>query len=258
MFPEPERTRFDLQFRLFGFGVRVHPLFWLAAALLGADFFSVGLGYAAVWVGVVFVSVLVHELGHAVAFRRFGADSHIVLWAFGGLAVPHSGVAGRGRRILVALAGPLAGFLLCGAVYGTHEATGWAARNGPLVALLYISLVAVNLYWGVFNLLPVFPLDGGQVSKELCEARWGGRGLQTALKISIGVAAAVAVYGLVCFAESRSPRGLLDFLPWWFPRGSLWTALLFGLLAAQNYQLLQFHSRGYYYEAPDDRVPWER
>ncbi|MBA4068209.1 MAG: hypothetical protein C0501_31810 [Isosphaera sp.] len=123
---------------------------------------------------------------------------------------------------------------------------------------LYFQLVFVNLYWGVFNLLPVFPLDGGQVSKELCEGRWRGRGLRVALQVSVGVAAAVAAYGVVCFLDSKSDRSFLGFLPWWFPRGSLWTALLFGMLAAQNYQLLQHLGRGYHYEAPDDRVSWEK
>jgi Zn-dependent protease len=258
VFPEPERTPYDLNFRLSGFRVRVHPLFWLGAVLLGLNTFRIGVEFGLIWVGVVFASILVHELGHAVAFRSFGSDSHVVLWMFGGLAVPHGGVAGRGRRILVALAGPLAGFVLCGVVYGTHEATGWGVLNGPHVAFLYFTLVYVNLYWGIFNLLPVFPLDGGQVSKELCEARWGGRGLRVALKISIGVAIAVAVYSLVCVYETETRRAVLDFLPPWFPRGSLWTAVLFALLAAQNYQLLQFHGRGYYYEAPDDRVSWEK
>lgn len=258
MLAEPDRTNYDLNFRLLGFRVRVHPLFWLGAALLGASTLDLGLEYLLIWVGVVLVSILVHELGHALAFRRFGTDAHIVLWMFGGLAVPYSGVAGRGRRIVVALAGPAAGFVLCGLVYGTNQATGWASGNGIPVAYLYISLIFVNLYWGIFNLLPVFPLDGGQVSRELCEAKWRGRGVVTSLKISVGVAATVAVYSLFCEVDSRSRDGVLDGLPWWFPRGSVFTAILFGILAYQSYQLLQFHTSGYHYEPADDRVPWER
>jgi Zn-dependent protease len=254
---EPERTAYDINFRLFGFRVRIHPLFWLGAGLLGANTLDLGLGVFAVWIGVVLASILVHELGHAVAFRWFGADSHIVLWMFGGLAVPYSAVRGRGQRIIVSLAGPIAGFILCGIVYATHQATGWgSARNGLPVAFLYGSLVFVNLYWGIFNLLPVYPLDGGQVSRELCEAKWRGRGVQVSLKISIAAAIAVAAYSLLCEAD-RSRGELLTFLPPWFPRGSLYTAILFGILAMQSYQLLQVVGRGYYYES-DDRVSWER
>jgi Zn-dependent protease len=258
---EPERTPYDLNFRLFGFPVRIHPLFWLGAALLGAWTLELGLLYMAIWIAVVFVSILVHELGHAIAFRRFGSDAHIVLWVFGGLAVPYSSVAGRGRRIVVSLAGPGAGFLLCGLVYGSDKLTDWGSSGGVPVAMLYIFLFGVNLYWGILNLLPVFPLDGGQVSRELCEGKWRGRGLAIALKISFGVAIAVVVYSGACAIERKSGGGpIIDVQPGWVPRGDIFTAILFGMLAAQSYQLLQQlrGSGGYYYEGPDDRVPWEK
>lgn len=264
MLAEPDRTAYDVNFRLFGFPVRVHPLFWLGAVLLGSSWLNAadnnGLVYLLIWVAVVFVSILVHELGHAVAFRRFGSDAHIVLWVFGGLAVPYSAVSGRGRRILVALAGPFAGFVLCGVVYGSDYATGWAAGNGTAVTVLYLQLVFVNLVWGVFNLLPVFPLDGGQVSREVCEGRWRGRGLLISLQVSVGVAAAVSAYSILCEMDRRSADGFLDFLPWWLKLGSFYTAILFALLAVQSYMLLhQLGGRGgFYSEGLDDRVPWEK
>lgn len=259
MLAEPERTPYDVNFRLFGFPVRIHPLFWLGTALLGSSWLDAGVEYLAIWIAVVIISITVHELGHAIAFRRFGSDAYIVLWMFGGLAVPLSGVRKRWQRIVVSLAGPVAGFILCGIVYGTHLFTDWGARaNGRPVAVFYLMLVFVNLYWGILNLLPVFPLDGGQVSRELCEGKWRGRGLAISLKISFGVAIAVVIYSLVCEVDYRSRESFLAFLPWWIPRGSVFTAILFGLLAAQSYQQLQFHGRGYYYEAPDDRVPWEK
>jgi len=260
VFAEPPRTPYDLNFRLFGFPIRIHPFFWLGSALLGANLLEAGLQYLLIWIAVVLVSILAHELGHALAFRRFGSDSHIVLWMFGGLAVPDAAVTGRWRRILVALAGPLAGFILCGLVYGSHKATNWGSlANGLPVAYLYGSLVFVNLFWGIFNLLPVFPLDGGQVSRELCEAKWRGRGLRVALQISIVCASVLALYGLVSWFELRNGGGpLTDNLPDWFPPGSIFMALLFLMLAVQNYQLLQYVGRGIYYEAPDDRVPWEK
>src|SRR5262249_7364769 len=112
---EPNRTPYDLNFRLFGFPVRIHPLFWLGAVLLGANALEAqdgkGLQYLLIWVFVVLVSLLVHELGHAISFRFYGSDAHIVLYLFFGLAVGSPDVRGRGRRIMVSLAGPLAGFL---------------------------------------------------------------------------------------------------------------------------------------------------
>ena len=126
MLAEPDRTPYDLRFRFLGFPVRVHPWFWIATLLLNGDgLLRLGPEYLLIWIVVVFVSILVHELGHALAFRRFGADADIVLYAFGGLAIPTNSIAGRGRRILVSLAGPIAGFVLFGIVYGTNQAFEW-------------------------------------------------------------------------------------------------------------------------------------
>jgi Zn-dependent protease len=257
---EPARTPYDLNFRLLGFRVRVHPFFWLGAGLLGGNFLQVSFAAWLIWIAVVFVSIIVHELGHAIAFRRFGRNASIVLYAFGGLAVPDSVVGGRMRRILVSLAGPFAGFVLAGLVYGSDQLAHWSSKeNGSLVPFFYVMLIYVNLYWGIFNLLPVFPLDGGQVASELCEARWPARGFRISLQISVWVAAAIAVYSFVCEYETRTQQlQLLKELPWWFPRGGMYSGILFLILAVQSYQLLQQLGRGMYYEAPDDRTPWER
>lgn len=255
---EPKATPYDLKFRLFGFPVRVHPLFWLGAAILGSSALDRGIIFLLIWMAVVFVSILVHELGHALAYRTFGADSHIVLYVFGGLAVPWNAVHGRWRRIVVSLAGPVAGFLLCGAVYASEQFAPWAENSFPLL-YLYLVLIAVNLWWGIFNLLPVMPLDGGRVSEEVCGMIWKRNGLRVALEISIAVAGLVALYGLACELEKRNGDGWLSNLPHWFPRGDFYTALLFGFLAAQSYQLLQ--QIGWvqsHWDDPDDRPPWKR
>ena len=240
MLAEPDRTRYDLTFRLFRFPVRVHPLFWVGAVLLGAWWLDQPGGsiFLMVWVATVFVSILVHELGHAVAFRWFGVDSHIVLYVFGGLAVPWGEVRGRWRRIVVALAGPVAGFLLLGVVYFSNVYFPWGGSSRYVTAL-YLSLFFVNLYWGVMNLLPVFPLDGGRVSQEVCGYVWRRNATRIAFQISVGVAGAACIYSLACIAESPRGGGWTTVLPWWFPRGSLWTAILFGMLAYQSYQILQ-------------------
>lgn len=260
MLAEPDRTPYDVNFRLFGFPVRIHPLFWLMGVLLGYGDVDLGIQYVAIWVVVAFVSLLVHELGHALAFRRFGVDSHIVLWMFGGLAVPYSAVYRRWRRIVVSLAGPFAGFALCGLVYASNQLVPWADQEQSLpLWVLYRSLILVNLAWGVMNLFPVFPLDGGQVCREVCEGARGGRGLRLSLQISFGVAVAVAVYSLACVIDARTNGPLREFIPWW-AHGTLWSAILFALLAVQSYQLLQQvgGGGGFYSEGADDRVPWEK
>lgn len=257
MFAEPERTTYDLSFRLFGFSVRVHPLFWLGAVLLGAFWLQQpgGTLYILVWIAAVFVSILVHEFGHALAFWWFGTGSHIVLYIFGGLAVPWSAVGGKWRRALVALAGPFAGFALLGVVFFSDFFYPWAESNRFLTAL-YLSLLYINLYWGVMNLLPVFPLDGGQVCQEVCSSIWRRNGVRVALEISIAVGGLIALYSVACIAESRQGGGWLSELPWWFPRGGAWTAILFGMLAYQSYQLLQ--RQNWTDSAWDDQPPWRR
>jgi Zn-dependent protease len=255
---EPERTAWDLRFRLLRFPVRVHPWFWIGAVLLGGSTLRDGLQFLAIWVVVVFVSILVHELGHAIAFRLFGADSDIVLYAFGGLAIPTMAISGRWRRVFIALAGPLAGFVLCGAVYGSNLGLNWGSReNGDEVAFLYYALFAVNLFWGIFNLLPVFPLDGGQVCREVCGMKWGTRGNKISLRISFVVAILVVAYSLFCAIDIKMfDRQLTSQFPWWIPPGSIWTAILFGFLAYSSYQLLQQIT--WTDTHWDDRVPWER
>lgn len=242
MLVEPDRSPYDLTFRAFGFPVRVNPWFWLVAVLLGSDTLRLGPVYLLAWVAVAFVSILIHELGHAVAFRRFGVDSHVVLYSFGGLAVPWGAVRGRWRRVVVSLAGPAAGFALFGAVYASNAFYPWANFGSDLALAVYDDLIFLNLAWGLVNLLPVFPLDGGQVSREACGAAWPRNGLRIASEISVAVAGAVCLYSLGCEFERRQHGGWLSELPWWFPRGTFWTALLFGMLAYQSYQHLQ-HSR---------------
>jgi Zn-dependent protease len=241
VFAEPERTRFDLNFHLFGFPVRIHPWFWLASVILGANLLDNNhLEYFLIWVAVVFVSILVHELGHALAFRFFHTRSHIVLHAFGGLAIPWSALHGRGRRILVSLAGPGAGFLLFGILFGSNYYFAWANNfEKPLLIYLYESLIYVNFYWGLVNLLPVWPLDGGQVCGEICSHFSPRNGQQISIQISIVVAGVLCLYSLACVIHNPQIDEWLSELPSWFLPGSLWTAILFGVLAAQSYQLLQ-------------------
>ena len=99
---EPKRTGYDLNFSLLGFPCRVHPAFFILPLLFGRSFVGganpVNTGVGLVLIAALFfVSILVHELGHAIAFRRFGIDSRIVLYWMGGLAIPDSGNPWGGR-----------------------------------------------------------------------------------------------------------------------------------------------------------------
>ena len=118
----PPPTRYDLRFSIAEIPVRVHPLFWVIAILLGSR--SSTLIDILIWIVAIFVSILIHELGHALAMRQFGQRSQIILHATGGLTVPEPVAWGTGlanvaltpnQEIFITLAGPGAGFLFASA-----------------------------------------------------------------------------------------------------------------------------------------------
>lgn len=237
-------TRFDLRFSIAGIPVRVHPLFWLIAILLGSG--SNNLLMILVWIVVVFISILVHELGHAFAFRRFGQPSNILLHFSGGLTIPESMPWGGGyatvsltpnQHIFVSLAGPFAGFLFAGLTLAVGAALGGEIMLSSLFGIIpfpvvlmpydsgmltdiFVTLLWVNIFWGIINLLPVYPLDGGHVSRYILIQRNPWNGLRTSLWISVITGGVLAVVGLL-------------FL------NSIYMAFLFGLLAFQSYQMMQ-------------------
>ena len=86
---EPSPSQGDLHFTLLGFPVRIHPLFWLVGAVLGSCAGEPVL--VLMWVVAMVLCILLHELGHAVVMQAYGYRPSIVLYSFGGLAIPHPG-----------------------------------------------------------------------------------------------------------------------------------------------------------------------
>lgn len=247
-----QRTPFDLNWRMFGIPVRVHPSFWLVAALFSWPWVELGFGYFFIAVGCIFLSVLLHELGHALTFRYYRTYSSILLYSFGGLAMPEGGrLPYRSQRIIVSLAGPFANFLLLGLVWGSNYVQPWAGPIGSYTGLLYFYLFRVNLFLGLVNLLPVWPLDGGQVSRELWTKYRPYTGVVNSLQMSLVVAITIAVYAIACEFNAIPP----GWMVWWLRLG-LFAGILFALLAVQNYMDLQNQRRAGAYD--DNRAPWER
>ncbi|MGI9032993.1 MAG: hypothetical protein ACR2HY_04800 [Acidimicrobiales bacterium] len=180
-----------IRFRLFGIPVTIDPSFFLIAALLG--FGGGSLAFVVTWVVVVFVSVLAHELGHAVAFRVYGQQPQVLLQGMGGLT---SGSAPLpfGRDIVVSLAGPLTGLVLLGLpALWLQSGSGSLSLTRDMVLR---AVVFVNIAWSGVNLLPVLPLDGGQVAASLLQRFKGHDGVQAARVVSMVVAAAAGAYAL--------------------------------------------------------------
>ncbi len=205
---EPPQSAYDLRFSVLGIPVRVHPLFWGVALLFGL---SGNQKPAAMllWVGTVFVSILIHELGHALTARAYGWPPHITLHGFGGLASYQPTYRSASAQILITAAGPAAGFLFAGLIVAAIAAAGhqvvFGWRFGSMLPVRFeffesdqlnmviVDLLYVNIFWGLVNLLPVYPLDGGQISRELFGLASPADSLRQSLWLSVIVAAAVAV-----------------------------------------------------------------
>jgi stage IV sporulation protein FB len=237
-------TRYDLNFSIAGIPVRVHPLFWLVALLLGS---SGALIQIPIWIIVLFASILIHELGHAFALRGFGVNSQIVLHFAGGLTIPETAPWGSGwarvspspnQEIVISLAGPFTGFIFASLVMLGVVASGGTLITSKLLGFLPLPLTAlmpfggtvlsifvtmllwVNIFWGLINLLPVFPLDGGQVARNILIQVDPRDGVRKSLWVSVVTGGILAILGLIAFR-------------------SVFMALLFGFLAFQSFQSLQ-------------------
>ena len=245
-------TPLDLNFRVAGFPVRVTPWFWLTMALLGS--FALGISVLALvmWVVAGFVSILVHELGHSISARWFRAPSVIVLTAFGGYAQYYENAPPSGwRRLLVCLMGPIAGFLLLGLVVVTDRSVDWMVMHPVLFYFgTFVSLQC--LFWGLFNLLPIWPMDGGQALREvfyICGVRRPEPPTHTVALVCIGLMIGVGVLAIV-----NPIHPVIEWVPF-VP--SQFMMLWFVLMGVQNWQMLQQYSKQRTWFS-DDGDAWKR
>ncbi len=170
--------RFTL-FTLFGFRVQADASWLIIAALitwsLAAGLFPLfypDLTPVTYWaMGVagafgLFVSIVFHEMSHALVGRRYGVQFEgITLWIFGGIAEMTRDADKPRTEFLMAAAGPLASFLLAGLFY--LAAAGLSLAGLAITVVGVLSYLAwLNLILGVFNLVPAYPLDGGRILRS--------------------------------------------------------------------------------------------
>ena len=229
MLGQPIETPLDFEFMLLRFPVRVSALFWLTAIVLGFGWIqaidaladSPGRGaLLGMWCFAVFISILIHELGHALAFRQCGIQASIVLYHFGGLAIPVGSMQGNFfsqrssalQDLWIASAGPLAQLGLAAFVAmltmafgyevpgmeGLSDLVGVLSHLKPIenttMRSMIMFIVFPSVFWAFFNLLPVFPLDGGRITHAL--DRQFFRTDQHAMMLSLVVAGIVGAWGL--------------------------------------------------------------
>jgi Zn-dependent protease len=265
MLGSPSPTPYDLRFRGLGIPVRVHWTFWLVTVLLSGMDSLLG---TLIWVGCVFVSILVHEYGHGLMGRALGYDAHIVLFSMGGLCYSEGERQSPGQRLAVLFAGPGAGFVLLGlTLLAGSLAWGITPRQdldilllmlgfepsnelapalmralaNPTAFMIYDRLVQINLLWGILNLMPIWPLDGGQITRVLLTQANRREGARWTHIIAMITAALIAAYAATNSGHPLSFR-----------------TLFFGFLALVNFQQLQHIHETSRYGLDNDADWWRR
>jgi stage IV sporulation protein FB len=227
-----------------------------------------------IWVLCMLVAVMVHELGHVILGRIFGQPGNITISGLGGQAVGEYGAISPWKRILVIAAGPCAGFLFVAALTAVdgrpwNFCMDWLSINlkmpflsrltcdwflidlydknlafvrDPLFmdprsyyVLVLLLLFSVNLFMNIMNLLPIIPMDGGMIFKEICVLIAPRGGLKFAFICSFGMASLMTVYLLVVVLSKYKFIGpqYEGYYPFAFPEFSL---IIFGSLAYQSLQ----------------------
>ena len=235
-----------IRFTIFGIPVEIQPMFWLTGALLGGATRAnsqEALIEVIVFIIIMAISILVHELGHALVGRRLGGGyATITLWGLGGLAYNHGGRFTRSGNFWRVAAGPGAGFalgllvvlLLCigfGPKEGlnitslllfhsfisvpSEEVRSFLMQGGQKINIIH-DFLWINFWWGVINLLPVLPLDGGRIVDLFVKPQ------KRVYQIGFIAASCMAIFAL--------------------SRMGVWTTVMFGYLAYRNFQQMKENS----------------
>ncbi|HJL15119.1 MAG TPA: hypothetical protein RMH99_05655 [Sandaracinaceae bacterium LLY-WYZ-13_1] len=218
-------------FSVLGFPVRITPFFFLVVLFLGApmgqQWTAEVLGKLAIWLVVVPVAILWHELGHALVMRRYGYTPSIVLHGLGGFTTWGKGPAQPrpAQRVWVSLAGPLAGIAV-----GVVPFVLWLREVDPGHWALR-ELIEVGWFttfgWGVLNLVPMLPWDGGHVVESTVDCFAEGRGRKVAGVVTFVVAGLVALLAVAVYGGVNT--------------GTVWIWMLCGLSASNAYRALKPH-----------------
>ena len=181
--------------RISGIDLYLHPsallLFLVAAIVAPAGFETIAFVFA------LLGSVVLHELGHALMARRYGiGTADITLYLFGGVARLERMPRAAGPELLISLAGPAVNFAI---VIGLSLLLGLADWAGVSTPNLLAVVLQLNLGLGLFNLLPIFPMDGGRVLRALLSGPLGRlRATEVAAFLGRTIALIAAVVFLAC------------------------------------------------------------
>lgn len=209
-----------VRFKLFGIPIEIQPFFWITLAIFGGALrasTSDALLQVCLFILAGFLSILVHELGHALTGKAFGAPTAITLQAFGGFASFPPNAFSRGQDIIVTAAGPAIQIALGGLFF--FIARFYKAPSEAITVFIYYVFI-ISIFWALINLIPVIPLDGGRLMAAILGPS------REAISLKISIVAAI-IGGIVMFKII----------------GSFIFPIFLGMMAYQNWQALQQHRR---------------
>jgi stage IV sporulation protein FB len=185
-------------------------VFWVMSDIQGAG----GVKYALLWVPVILIGVLFHELAHASVIGAFGfGPSRIILQGIGGVTI-NERRARPWQDLLISAAGPASSFLLA-VLITLLRINVPRTQTDPFFAAFLPLLVEANLLWGFFNLLPVAPLDGYAMLRHFLRIVASER---TAFVVSIWTSMIVGGSLVVVSVLLRQP--FIALLLLWYIRSS--------------------------------------
>ena len=195
--------------RLFGFDIEITIGFWLTALVFGMGYLATEPLFLLVIALVLLISILAHELGHALAFKAFGVRSTIRLHFLGGATMPTIILPlSRVKNVIVSLAGPCAGFMVA---IGFYVLSRTVPIENPGISKFVGQMIWANTWWSLFNLAPVLPLDGGHVVEHALGPK--------RYRITLGVSALAGTVLALLFLMS----------------GSMIAVMIFGFAAVQSF-----------------------
>ena len=189
-----------------GTAIRIHITFLLFLVWLGTVYYRQG-GAEAAWQGTIFIvllflCVLLHELGHVFAARRYGVTTRdVTLWPFGGIASMEHMPEKPTEELIVAVAGPAVNVAIAAVLLlwlgPRFDLANLTQIENPAVSLA-VNVAAANIVLVVFNMIPAFPMDGGRVLRAILAMRMGNaRATELAATIGQGFAILFGILGIL-------------------------------------------------------------
>ena len=197
-------------FRIAGIQLRIHVTFLLLIIWL-----ALGSASAAIFVLLLFLCVVLHEFGHAIAAKSYGINTpDITLLPIGGVARLERMPEEPKQELVIAIAGPTVNVIIAACLYLVigargHVAPETAVQSGDML----IGLFQINVWLLLFNLLPAFPMDGGRVLRALLATRLSyARATQIAASVGQAFAFIFGFVGLIGIPGLMHPNPFLIFI----------------------------------------------